>query len=79
MRRPSAIEAVLSQGLMYLPSAQQGSGPFPHAAGHWTTEGTPAERRVAVSFYLALMATTCLDLIGAQGPTIIEGPFAANA
>jgi sugar (pentulose or hexulose) kinase len=25
------------------------------------------------------MAATCLDLIGADGPTIIEGPFAANA
>ena len=61
------------------PSAQQGSGPFPHASGHWTREGTPAERRAAVSFYLALMAATCLDLIGADGPTIIEGPFAANA
>jgi sugar (pentulose or hexulose) kinase len=76
---PEAIESVLKTGLMYLPSAQQGSGPFPHAAGHWLGEGTLAERRVAVSFYLALMAATCLDLIGAQGPTIIEGPFAANA
>lgn len=24
------------------------------------------------------MTTTCLDLIGAQGPVIVEGPFAAN-
>ena len=76
---PEAIESVLRQGLMVMPSAQQGSGPFPHASGHWTREGTPAERRAAVSFYLALMAATCLDLIGADGPTIIEGPFAANA
>jgi sugar (pentulose or hexulose) kinase len=76
---PEAIEAVLKTGLMYLPSAQQGSGPFPHAIGHWTLAGSPAEKRVAASFYLALMAATCLDLIGADGPTIIEGPFAANA
>jgi sugar (pentulose or hexulose) kinase len=76
---PEAIETVLKSGLMYLPSAQQGSGPFPNAEGHWIGEGTPAERRVAVSFYLAMMAATCLDLIGADGPTIIEGPFAANA
>jgi len=76
---PEAIDAVLRQGLMYLPSAQQDSGPFPHAAGQWTREGTPAQRRAALSFYLALMAATCLDLIGADGPTIIEGPFAANA
>jgi sugar (pentulose or hexulose) kinase len=76
---PEAIESVLKRGLMYLPSAQQGSGPFPHADGHWPLDGPPAERRAAVSFYLALMAATCLDLIGADGPTIIEGPFAANA
>ncbi|RYE11354.1 MAG: carbohydrate kinase [Hyphomicrobiales bacterium] len=75
---PAAIERVLGRGLMYLPAAQQGSGPFPHNAGRWTGDGTPAEQRAALSFYLALMAATCLDLIGADGPTIIEGPFAAN-
>jgi sugar (pentulose or hexulose) kinase len=76
---PDDIDAVFKEGIMYLPSAQQGSGPFPDAAGHWTTEATRGERRAALSFYLAMMATTCLDLIGADGPTIIEGPFAANA
>lgn len=76
---PEAIESVFDEGVMYLPSAQQGSGPFPHATGRWTTEATRAEKRAAVSFYLAMMAATCLELIGAQGPTIIEGPFAANA
>ena len=25
-----------------------------------------------------MMTATCLDLIGADGPTIVEGPFAAN-
>jgi sugar (pentulose or hexulose) kinase len=76
---PEAIDAVFAEGIMYLPSAQPGSGPFPDVAGRWTADATRAERRAAVSFYLALMAATCLDLIGAQGPTIIEGPFAANA
>jgi sugar (pentulose or hexulose) kinase len=76
---PESIEAVLKTGLMYLPSAQAGSGPFPNRVGNWTAKGSPTEQRAAVSFYLALMATTCLDLVGAQGPTIIEGPFAANA
>jgi sugar (pentulose or hexulose) kinase len=73
------IDAVFKEGIMYLPSAQQGSGPFPDAVGHWTAEATRGERRAALSFYLAMMAATCLDLIGADGPTIIEGPFAANA
>ena len=31
-----AIDAVLKSGLMYLPSALTGSGPFPNATGHWT-------------------------------------------
>lgn len=33
----------------------------------------------ALSFYLALMTSTCLSLIGARGPVIVEGPFARNA
>lgn len=33
---------------------------------------------VALSFYLALMTDTCLGLIGARGPVIVEGPFARN-
>jgi sugar (pentulose or hexulose) kinase len=73
------IDAVFKEGVMYLPSAQQGSGPFPDAVGRWTAGATRGERRAALSFYLAMMAATCLDLIGADGPTIIEGPFAANA
>ena len=32
----------------------------------------------AVSAYLALMTGTCLDIIGARGPSLIEGPFASN-
>ena len=74
-----AIGRVLGNRLMVLPSAQPGSGPFPHSTGRWTADAPPAERRAALSFYLALMAATCLELIGADGPTIIEGPFAANA
>ncbi|MEO6012328.1 MAG: FGGY-family carbohydrate kinase [Devosia sp.] len=76
--RAADIDQALSTGLMYLPAAQQGSGPFPERIGRWSADGTPGERRAAVSFYLAMMAATCLELIGAQGPTIIEGPFAAN-
>ena len=33
---------------------------------------------VAISFYLAMMTATCLDLIGADGATVVEGPFALN-
>jgi sugar (pentulose or hexulose) kinase len=39
---------------------------------------TPAQRRVAASYYLASMTATCLSLIGARGPNIVEGPFSSN-
>jgi sugar (pentulose or hexulose) kinase len=73
------VDRVLKERLMLLPSVQQGSGPFPGRASAWTAEpATPGERFAAASFYLAMMTATCLDLIGAAGPTIVEGPFAKN-
>lgn len=74
------IDAVFATGVMYLPAAVQGSGPFPHTAGRWVNEPTePGAKRAAISFYLALMAATCLELNGAEGPVVVEGPFAGNA
>jgi sugar (pentulose or hexulose) kinase len=74
------VGAVLTQKTLLLPSTQQGSGPFPHHAATWlNTNGmSNGQRFAAISFYLALMTTTCLDLIGADGPTTVEGPFARN-
>lgn len=79
---PTAADrhAVLESCVMLLPSVQSGSGPFPHGRMQWigTTE-TDGARMVALSWYLAMMTRTCLDLIAARGPTIIEGPFTRNA
>ena len=78
---PEAEANVLEQGHMLLPSLPGGSGPFPAARPCWTTdEGklAPAERLAVVSFHLALMTATCLDLIGARGEILVEGPFALN-
>ena len=74
------IDAVL-EGLLLLPSVQQGSGPFPAAKARWSGDVSPegGRRAAAVAFYLAMMTVTCLDLIGARGPTVVEGPFASNA
>lgn len=70
---------VLRNGVMLLPAVVQGSGPFPQHQHRWTTKpATDAEREVALGYMLALTTATCLDLIGAQGPTLVEGPFAAN-
>ena len=74
-----AIEAVLETPILLMPSVQQGSGPFPTRNAEWIG-GEPSgdARHVAASFYLAMMTATALELIGADGPTIIEGPFALN-
>jgi sugar (pentulose or hexulose) kinase len=74
------IARVLSEKLMLLPSVQQGSGPFPQRTAEWIAPRNlkAGERSAIVSFYLALMTATCLDLIGASGETIVEGGFADN-
>lgn len=75
----AAWRAVLSESVMLLPSVQHGSGPYPTSTAAWTgREPAADERFLAASFYLALMTTTCLDLIGADGDIVVEGPFAGN-
>jgi len=76
----SAIEQVIVKGLMLLPNVVPGSGPFPGKSARWVNGqgATGAERYAALCLYLALMNQACLDLIGAQGPIIVEGPFALN-
>ncbi|WP_335339568.1 hypothetical protein [Falsihalocynthiibacter arcticus] len=75
-------QAVLSGGIKLLPSVENESGPYQGHEMQWHG-GEPAEgsgvRAIALSYYLALMTQTCLDLTGAKGPTIVEGPFARNA
>ncbi|QCI98877.1 FGGY-family carbohydrate kinase [Agrobacterium larrymoorei] len=74
-----ACERVVMEGIIYLPSAVDGSGPFPGKAGYWLREPRDdAERYVAACLYAAMMTGTCLDLVGNSGPAIIEGPFAGN-
>jgi sugar (pentulose or hexulose) kinase len=74
------VAAVLARKTLLLPSTQQGSGPYPRHAAQWLAaeDMTSGQRFVAISFYLVLMTATCLDLIGADGPTTVEGPFARN-
>ncbi|CDX16639.1 Carbohydrate kinase, FGGY [Mesorhizobium sp. ORS 3324] len=74
------VAAVLARQVLLLPSTQQGSGPFPHRAAQWRNADALSlpQRFAAVSFYLALMTATCLELIGGDGPTTVEGPFAQN-
>ena len=74
------VEAVLAGQILLTPSVQQGSGPFAGRQAEWVGGEPQGPRRTAaVSFYLAMMTATALELIGARGPTIVEGPFAGNA
>ncbi|MTH77093.1 FGGY-family carbohydrate kinase [Paracoccus aestuariivivens] len=72
-------EAVRKVGLMILPAVESSSGPYQGRKMAWI--GSPenqGQQMVALSWYLALMTQTCLDLTGARGPTLVEGPFARN-
>ncbi|MCF3641750.1 FGGY-family carbohydrate kinase [Rhizobium sp. TRM95111] len=76
-----ALHAVLQKGAMLLPAIPDDSGPFRGRQARWTVpreELSEDEAQVVIAFHLALMTATCLDLIGAGGPVIVEGPFAAN-
>lgn len=77
----AAIAEVLERCAMLLPSLPEESGPFPGRKATWTVPRTDLSEdaaQAAIAFHLALMTATCLELIGADGPTIVEGPFAAN-
>lgn len=75
----SALNAVLSEKLLLLPSIVQTSGPFPHRVCKWRPfEPKDARRAACASLYLAMMTATSLELTGARGEIIIEGPFSRN-
>ncbi|MEL7516636.1 MAG: FGGY-family carbohydrate kinase [Pseudomonadota bacterium] len=75
------ISEVLGTGTMLLPSIVTDSGPFQGTTACWVSEepspGT-GQRSAAIGFYLALTTAHCLNLIGAEGPIHVEGPFAKN-
>ncbi|WLR93300.1 FGGY-family carbohydrate kinase [Shinella zoogloeoides] len=76
----AALPVVIEKACMLTPNVAPGSGPFPGHERRWVNaEGaSAAERQAAARLYLALMNEACLGLIGARGPTIVEGPFATN-
>ncbi len=67
--------------VMLLPAVPEDSGPFTGSKGGWTGDVdslSPGARLYAVSLYLGMMTGISLELIGADGPVIVEGPFASN-
>ena len=74
-------QRVLGEKVVLLPSLPAGSGPFPDKAARWSVAPealTPGEKLLVVSLYLALMTNVSLDLTGAEGPVVVEGPFSRN-
>ena len=73
------LRRVLAEGKALYPAMESGSGPFPDRPGGWSHSAMiPGEKGAALSLYLAMMTATCLELTGARGPIIVEGPFARN-
>jgi L-fuculokinase len=74
------LEAVLAAGTMAWPCFATAGGPFQGRIGR--VEGAEgldrASRTALASLYCALVADFSLDLLGACGPIIVEGPFADN-
>lgn len=78
----AAIKRVLEDRILLTPSVVPGCGPYPNATHRVlnASHGLDAdETYVAASLYAALMTKTCLNLTGAAGPILVEGPFARNS
>ncbi|HUG63121.1 MAG TPA: hypothetical protein VMP03_14830, partial [Methylomirabilota bacterium] len=80
---PSAadVRSVIDGRAMALPTFAPRTGPFGHSVGRWSVDPGRlggGERTAAASLYAALVTEKSLDLIGAAGPIVVEGPFAAN-
>jgi sugar (pentulose or hexulose) kinase len=76
---------IVADRIMAIPSFAEGTGPF-RRHGLWLKENAPIDpeslspdqRAAAASLYAALVTETCLNLAGAAGPVVVEGPFARN-
>ncbi|MBL0374968.1 carbohydrate kinase [Rhizobium sp. KVB221] len=78
---PADRDQVLDGAIMLLPSMPDDSGPYMYRKGGWVgavDKLTPGGHLFAVSLHLGMMTATSLELIGADGPVIVEGPFARN-
>lgn len=73
----AAVPTVVARMQMLLPTLAPGTGPFPDCRAEWLNQ--PQDwyaRRAAVCLYAALVADTCLDLVGSRERLVIEGRFA---
>ncbi|MEM8787182.1 MAG: FGGY-family carbohydrate kinase [Pseudomonadota bacterium] len=72
---------VLTRATMLLPAVVPQTGPFAGQQARWhgaEPQLGSGQRSATVAFYLALVTSHCLELIGHEGPVVVEGPFARN-
>jgi sugar (pentulose or hexulose) kinase len=73
-------ETAVKKGRYVLPSFHKGVGPFPANTGYWIQmPGDQLGRRALAGLYLALVTSTCLDLIGCRDAVVVEGRFADDS
>lgn len=74
------LMAVMDEAAMAMPSFIDAGGPYPGLRGEirGLRIDTPERRAALGLLYLALVSNTCLDLIKADHPLLIEGPAARN-
>jgi sugar (pentulose or hexulose) kinase len=76
------ITNVLRHRVVLSPAVVPTCGPFQGRTACWSIAREhlrEGERAAVISLYLAMMALTCLELVGAEGAILAEGPFAKNA
>jgi sugar (pentulose or hexulose) kinase len=74
----SDARAVIAAGVETRPGFASG-GPYPDACGAVIgSPESPGQRAALASLHLALMSDVELDLVGAEGPIVIEGRFAED-
>lgn len=70
------VQDIIDNDVFALPDFSNGSGPY---GGHKSQIiGTPKSAHALASLYCAMMIDIELDLLGAEGPIVIEGSFADN-
>jgi sugar (pentulose or hexulose) kinase len=74
------VLASITRRDLVLPAFAPGVGPFPARTGSIVlADRTDARARAAAAaLYCALVTDVCLELVGARGDVIVEGPFARN-
>ncbi len=77
---PADVRALVDRGVSTQPSFDYGSGPYPRGLGAISgSPATPRERAALGSLHLAMMTCAELEVVGAEGPIVIEGRFARDS